>query len=168
MTRRRPALAAAVLLPVLLPVLGGCAIVPDIAAIATGGGVAAATGSPALGFAAGLGVRAAVDALLSYVDRARRADEQDIIAEAAGSAPLGEERPWAIRRTIPIGNASGTLLAVREFGAPLTTCREVVFTVVDGADRRLLTTTLCHRGDRWAWAAAEPAVDRWGSMQGGR
>ena len=55
--------------------------------------------------------------------------------------------------------------AVREFATPLTTCREIVFTVVDGDERDILTTTLCRQQDGWRWAAAEPAVDRWGFLQ---
>ncbi len=149
----------------LLPVLGGCNVVSDFAAIAAGGGASAVTGNPAVGFAVGIGVRAALDALRKYVVRQRQAGEQDAIAQAAGAAPLNEERAWAIRHTIPIDNARGTLLVTREFETPLTTCREVVFAVVDGEDRSLFTITLCRRAEGWAWAAAEPAVDRWGSLQ---
>lgn len=150
---------------VLLPLLGGCAVVSDVAGIAAGGGASAATGNPAVGIAVGLGVRAAVDVLRKYVVRQRQAGEQDAIATAAGAAPLNEERAWEIRHTIPIDNARGTLVVTREFVTPLATCREVVFAVVDGEDRRLFTTTLCRRAEGWAWAAAEPAVDRWGSLQ---
>lgn len=150
---------------VLLPLLGGCTILPDVAAIAAGGGASAATGNPALGFAVGIGVRAAVDTLRKYVVRQRQAGEQDAIATAAGATPLNEERAWEIRHTIPIDNARGTLVVTREFETPLTACREVVFAVVDGGDRRLFTTMLCRRAEGWAWAAAEPAVGRWGSLQ---
>ena len=108
-----------------------------------------------------------LDELRDYVVRSRQRGEQDAIADAAGAAPLGAAVPWEIRHTIPIGNRRGELAAVREFVTPLTTCREVVFSVLDGDERRLFATTLCRRGERWKWAAAEPAVDRWGYMQGG-
>lgn len=150
---------------VLLPLLGGCAVVSDVAAVTAGGSASALTGNPAVGFAVGIGVRAAVDTLLDYVIRQRQAGEQDAIATAAGAAPLYEERAWEIRHTIPIDNARGTLIVTREFVTPLTTCREVVFAVVDGADRNLFTTTLCRRAEGWAWAAAEPAVGRWEFLQ---
>lgn len=149
----------------LVSLLGGCNVVSDVAGIAAGGGASAVTGNPAVGFAVGLGVRAGVDALRKYLVRQRQAGEQDAIAASAGAAPLNEERAWEIRHTIPIDNARGTLLVTREFVTPLTTCREVVFAVVDGTDRSLFTTTLCRRAEGWAWAAAEPAVDRWGALQ---
>jgi len=53
--------------------------------------------------------------------------------------------------------------------SPLTTCKEIVFSVDEGGPAKplgpLYTTTLCWRGDRWKWAAAEPAVPRWGYLQ---
>lgn len=157
--------AALALLPGLL--LGGCRTATDVTAVAAGGGAGVATGNVALGLAVGVGVRVALDELRDYVVRSRQRGEQDAIADAAGAAPLGAAVPWEIRHTIPIGNRRGELAAVREFATPLTTCREVVFSVSDGDERRLFATTLCRRGERWKWAAAEPAVDRWGYMQGG-
>ena len=78
---------------------------------------------------------------------------------------MGEFRPWRIRHTIPIGNARGELAVVREYATPLATCREVVFTVEDGNRPAVFTTSLCQRAAGWKWAAAEPAVDRWGFLQ---
>ena len=80
-------------------------------------------------------------------------------------APLGQPRAWEIRHTIPIDNEHGELEAVREFATPLTTCREIVFTVIDGETRDMLVTTLCRQGQNWRWASAEPAVPRWGYLQ---
>ncbi len=73
-------------------------------------------------------------------------------------------RPWEIRHTIPFGNEHGQLEAVREIATPLTTCREIVFSVEDDPPEHY-TTTLCRGAERWTWAAAEPAVDRWGYLQ---
>lgn len=147
--------------------LGGCRAVSDVAGLAAGGGAGVATANPVLGIAVGVGVSVAVDELGNYITRSRRRGEQDAIADAAGAAPVGAAVPWEIRHTIPIGNARGELVVAREFDTPLTTCREVVFSVLDGDGRRLFSTMLCRRGERWTWAAAEPAVDRWGFMQGG-
>lgn len=92
MRLRQVALGAAA----FLPLLGGCAVVSDVAGLAVGGGAAAATGNPAVGFAVGIGTRAAFDSLRKYVVRRRQQGEQDAIAEAAGTAPLGESRAWEI------------------------------------------------------------------------
>ena len=149
----------------VLPLLGGCAVVSDVAGLAVGGGAAAATGNPAVGFAVGIGTRAAFDSLRKYVVRSRQQGEQDAIAEAAGTSPPGESRAWEIRHTIPVGNARGDLLVTREFVTPLATCREVIFSVADGEERQLFTTTLCRQEEGWKWAAAQPSVDRWGALQ---
>ena len=53
---------------------------------------------------------------------------------------------------------------MREFTTPLTTCREIVFTVEDDT-KEVYVTTLCRNQDHWAWAEAEPAVERWGYLQ---
>lgn len=155
--------AAALLLAGLS--LQACHAIPDIAGVAAGAGAGAGSANPAVGIAVGIAVRSATRVLTNYIDRTRAAGEQDAIADAAGTAPIGESRPWEIRHTIPIDNERGNLEAVREYNTPLTTCRDIVFTVVDGDDRDILTTTLCRHGDRWRWAAAEPAVDRWGYLQ---
>lgn len=149
----------------LLPMLGGCAAVGDIAALAAGGGAGAATGNPAIGFAVGVTTQAGLRELRKYVLRRRQQGEQDAIADAAGAAPVGEQVPWAIRHTIPIGNARGDLAVIREYTTPLTTCREVVFTVDDDGRPSLFTTSLCRQATRWKWAAAEPATARWGFLQ---
>jgi surface antigen len=152
--------------PILaLLALAGCKSIGGVAGVIAAAGTGSASGNPAVGIAVGIAVRSGVNALADYLDRRRHQGEQDAIAEAAGAAPLGAARPWEIHHTIPIGNERGELQAVREFQTPLTTCREIVFTVVDGEDRDMLTTTLCREADGWRWAAAEPAVDRWGYLQ---
>ncbi len=148
-----------------LVLLGGCTVVSDAAGLAAGGGAGAVTGNPAIGFAVGISVRAGVDELRRYVVRRWQQGEQDAIADAAGAAPVGEPRPWQIRHAIPVGNAHGELAVVREYATPLATCREIVFTVEDAGHPSLFTTSLCRQAERWKWAAAEPAVDRWGFLQ---
>ncbi len=143
--------------------LGGCQLASDVSGVVAGGGAAAATGNPAIGYAVGIGVRAGVDELRKYVVRVRQRGEQDAIAEVAGAAPLGESRPWEIRHTIPIGNNRGTLAAVADIPNPLAPCRQVLFTTED--DDAPFVTQVCRQADGWRWAAAEPAVERWGSLQ---
>jgi len=156
---------AALALASTLAFLGGCAAVSDVAGLAVGSGAGAATGNPAVGIAVGIGVRAGVDELRRYVFRRRQQGEQDAIAEAAGAAMVGEPRAWQIRHTIPVGNAQGELAVVREYATPLATCREVVFSVEGGGHASVFTTSLCLQAARWKWAAAEPAVGRWGVLQ---
>lgn len=145
--------------------LQACRAIPEIAGVAAGAGTGSLSANPAVGIAVGIAVRSGLRVLTNYIDRKRAAGEQDAIAETAGTAPLGQARAWEIRHTIPIGNERGHLEAVREFATPLVTCREIVFTVVDGDDTDILSTTLCRQPDGWRWAAAEPAVDRWGFLQ---
>ena len=146
----------------LLPLLGGCAVVSDIAGLAAGGAAGSATANPVVGYAVGITVRAGVDELRRYVVRRRHQGEQDAIAQAAGTLPIGQSRAWEIRHTIPVGNNRGYLTVVREIATPLATCREVLFTEEDGG---LFTTPICQQQQGWKWAAAEPAVDRWGTLQ---
>lgn len=148
----------------LLALLPGCSLISDFSGIVAAGVTGSATANPAIGIGVGIGVRAGVDDLVKYLQRKRQAAEQDAIAEAAGSIPLGQAQAWEIRHTIPIGNEHGQLAAVREFSTKLTTCREIMFTVEDDP-RELYVTTLCRKADRWAWAEAEPAVERWGFLQ---
>ncbi|MBV8913850.1 MAG: hypothetical protein JOZ05_12520 [Acetobacteraceae bacterium] len=149
----------------LLALLPGCRAVSDVAGVVAAASTGSATANPAVGIAVGIAVRAGVDEVRKYVVRKRQEGEQDAIADAAGSAPLGQARAWEIRHTIPIGNERGQLAAVREWQTPLATCREILFTVVDGEEREPFTTTLCRGASGWRWAAAEPAVERWGYLQ---
>lgn len=149
----------------LVPLLAGCSTVSAVTALAVGGGAGAATGNPAVGYAAGLGTQVGLDALGNWYDRAHARGEQDAIAEAAGAAPEGVAEPWAVHHTIPIGNQHGQFMVVREIATPLATCREVVFRVESGKRAHPFTTTICRRAQGWRWAQAEPAVARWGYLQ---
>ncbi len=149
------------LLPLLL-LLSGCSAVPGIVGAVSGAGAGAATANPAVGFLVGISVRAAGDYVQAYIDRSRQRGEQDAIADAAGNAPLGQARLWEIIHTIPIGNERGTVTPIRDIQNPLANCREVLFAVEDGG---VFTTPICHGQDGWKWAAADPAVARWGFLQ---
>jgi len=153
----------------LLPLLMGCKAAPDIAAVISGAAAGGATGNPAIGFAVGVAVDAAGSAAVRYVGRSRQQAEQDAIAEAAGELRLGGAAPWRVEHDIPIGNEHGELRVVRQIGSPLAACKEIVFSVDDGAGpdatRSWYTASICRQADRWKWASAEPAVERWGFLQ---
>lgn len=152
----------ALLLTLTLSLLSGCAAVSDIAGLAAGGAAGSVTGNPVIGYAVGIGVRTGVDEVRRYVVRRRKQGEQDAIAAIAGAAPLGQSQPWEIRHTIPIGNVRGYLTVVREIPTRLAVCREVLFSVDDDG---FFTTPICAQQGGWKWAAAEPAVERWGFLQ---
>lgn len=146
--------------------LSACQSAPDIAALASGGAAGAATGSPAVGYAVGLGVRAAVAGVRRYAVRTRQRAEQDAIAEVAGGLPEGAAAPWRIRHDIPVGNERGTVWVTRAFATPLAECRDILFSVEDPPrPPELYASSVCRQPQRWKWAAAEPAVERWGFLQ---
>ena len=149
--------------------LGGCKTIPEIAGVVSGAVAGGSTGNPAVGFAVGVGVDAAATYAVDWVGRSRQHAEQQAIADAAANTIVGGEAPWRIRHTISIGNEHGDLQVVREFTTSLATCKEIVFSVVDGdktdSKRSWYDTTLCRDPHRWEWALAEPAVPRWGFLQ---
>jgi hypothetical protein len=165
MGRSSVKVGVAVVLSLLL--LTGCSTLADIAGLATGAVAGGASANPAVGYAVAVGTAAAADATFKWISRHRQGAEQDAIADAAGSLSEGQSAPWRIRHTIPIGNEHGDVQVVREVVTPLTTCKEIVFSVIDDPPEpdAHYVTTLCHDANRWKWALAEPAVDRWGYLQ---
>jgi len=149
--------------------LSGCKSVPEITGLITGGAAAAATGSPAVGFAVGVAVDAAANAGMRHVTRTWHAGEQDAIAQAAANLPEGGATTWKIEHFVPIGNEHGQLRIVRVIDSPLGACKEIAFSVDEGTGEKLkrnwYTTAICKQNETWKWAAAEPAVERWGFLQ---
>jgi hypothetical protein len=160
----RPAIVMLALLMVT-----GCKAVPQIAGVVTGGTVGVASGSPALGFAAGIATDAAASAGMRYIVVVRQRAEQDAVAQVAGGLGLGEKAAWRIDHTIPIGNEQGELEVVRVIDTPLATCKEIAFSVDEGSGKDLkrawFVTSVCKQDSKWKWAGAEPAVERWGYLQ---
>jgi len=156
------------LLAVAAVVLGGCKDFGTIAGVAGGAAAGAATGNVGIGIAVGIGVSAGGNFLANYIARVRAGAEQDVIAETAGALPVGGEGAWVIHHTIPIGNEHGDLWVIDAIDTSLVACKEVVFSVGDGgaaAPRNLYTVDVCRDPKGWKWATAEPAVERWGSLQ---
>jgi hypothetical protein len=154
---------------VLLVALGGCRLAGDLASAAAGGASAAATANPAVGIAVGVAVNAGIDATFAYIGRKRQQAEQDAIASEVATMAPGERRPWHIDHTIPIGNEHGEVRMTRDIPNRLTPCKELVFSVESGkaaeTKQAWYTTQACRSGARWKWALAEPATERWDSLQ---
>lgn len=168
MIRRACAIPAWPLFALIL-LLAGCNSTARIAAVVAGGATGAATGSPAIGFAVGVATDAAANYVVRYYGRVRQGAEQDAIAQVAGELPVGTDAAWKIEHTIPIGDEHGQLQVVRAIDLPLATCREIAFSVDEGNGNKLkrawYTSAICKQEKRWKWAAAEPAVERWGFLQ---
>jgi hypothetical protein len=149
--------------------LMACESVGDIAGAVTGAASGSGSVNPAVGYAVGMGTRSAVNELIRYLRRKRHGREQDRIADAAGGLAVGQSARWEIRHKVPMfDNAQGSLTVVRDIQNPLAPCREVAFTVADGkrpSGGPAFLTTLCRSGQGWKWALAEPATERWGSLQ---
>ena len=168
MTRR----LATLLLPVLL---AGCSSIlaegtSTLAGVAGAGAASAVTRDATVAAAIGLGTRAVASETLKYAQRYVHRNEQDAIAAAAGPLEPGAVARWSISHTLPIEpDARGDVTVSRVFGAGAIQCKEVVFSVE--RERRRVTrrafyiTTVCRDGEKWRWASAEPATERWGSLQ---
>ncbi len=163
--RLRP--AAALLAAVLL---AGCSSAGAIAGAVVGASTGAATVNPVVGYITAVGVNAGVDALQQYVARVRQGAEQDAIVDAVGEMQPGQVRAWKIVHDIPLfDDEHGEMQVVRSIDTPIAQCREVLFTVEHGRGahlrRKPFVTDACHDTVGWRWAAAEPAVERWGYFQ---
>jgi hypothetical protein len=141
-----------------------------------GAGIGGATlanslGAGARGTAAiGLGAQAGARAGVQYAQRQAHLVAQNGIARAAGPLPVGGAARWWVRHGVPIEpDESGEVTVARVFGAGGISCKEIVFSV-DGSEggqprRAFYTAHICRDGETWRWASAEPATERWGSLQ---
>jgi hypothetical protein len=157
-----------------LPWLSGCG-----ALLAEGASAGAGIGGAALADAVGagprtttgigIGAQAGARAALQYAQRRAHLAAQTTIARAAGPLAVGQVAPWSIRHSAPIEpDEGGEVTVARAFGAGAVSCKEIVFSVDGtGEDRRraFYTAHICRDGQAWRWASAEPATERWGSLQ---
>jgi hypothetical protein len=168
----------AALPPLLLALLAlpGCqALLTEGTATAAGiGGASIADGVGANAAATtgiGLGVQAIGRAGLQYAQRLTHRAAQDRIAAAAGPLPVGGVAGWETDHAVPVEpNQRGQVAVSRVISAgPTLECKEIVFSVDKverGKPRRAFyIAAVCRDGDRWKWASAEPATERWGSLQ---
>jgi hypothetical protein len=155
--------------------LSGCgsiltASTADVAGIAGAGIANAVSRAPAAATGIGLGVAAAANAGLQYVERDVHRNEQDRIAQTAGPLAPGVVAHWSVTHTIPVeDDEHGDLVVTRLIGAADLNCKEIVFSV-DTVEKKVpnrafYTATVCQDGTNWKWASAEPATARWGSLQ---
>jgi hypothetical protein len=161
--KRTVAIAALAASVTLLP---GCTSIGSIAGAVTGAASGSGSANPALGYAVGIGTKAAVDSLQRYISRKRQQAEQDQIAAAIGALPVGQGTTWRIRHKIPLfDDQHGYVTVVRDIPNALAPCKEVIFTVIagktPGAPKGFYATTACQQGAGWKWAMAEPATPRW-------
>ncbi|WP_419826051.1 hypothetical protein [Sphingomonas sp.] len=144
---------------------------------AAGAGVASAsiagavTKSAAVTSGIGLGVAAAASAGVKALEKRTHRTEQEAIAAAAGPLGVGATAQWTSGHySVSVErNEHGELTISRLIQAGGLDCKEVIFSV-DGVrkgkpERAFYTTTICRDGESWKWASAEPATDRWGSLQ---
>lgn len=120
----------------------------------------------------GLGVQAAAKAGLQYAQRLTRGEEQDAIAEAASALQVGEIASWEVDHALPLEpNTYGQVSVSRQITALGTPCKELVFSVIPAdtvdpdLDQSFYVATVCLHDQQWRWASAEPATERWGSLQ---
>jgi hypothetical protein len=140
---------------------------------ASGAAAAAATGivtaNPAVGIGVGIAVQAATDEAVGRFMKSMHADQQELIAETAGRLPVGGMDIWRIKHQLPVENGHGQVRVTRAFSNALTLCKEFVFSVQDGekadAPEQWFTASACQDQSGWKWATAEPAVERWGTLQ---
>jgi hypothetical protein len=164
------ALSCRIAAALLAVALGGCSSVGGFTGAVAGAATGTFSTNPAVGVAVGVSVMAATDAAMHRVFRDMQADEQDRIAEIAGSLDVGERRSWKIHHLFSYGDEAGELQVVDSIDNALARCKQVAFSVIggprDAPTREWFVTQACMRSDgRWRWAAAEPATGRWGTLQ---
>lgn len=163
--------AAAIAL--LASALAGCSTFGTITGAVAGIATGTATTNPAVAIGVAIGVKAAADQVGRSVGRRMKQAEQDAIASVASELREGDSRPWAVKQRLPWGHARGEVRVTRVIDTPLARCKEVLFSVDKGdgerddgkASRAWFAASVCQQADRWKWAAAEPAVERWGNLQ---
>ncbi len=172
---RRSALPVLPLLLLALPALPGCqALLTE--GTSTVAGIGGASVADAVGANAaattgiGLGVQAVGRAGLQYAQRVTHRAAQDRIAAAAGPLPVGGVGAWATDHAIPVEpNERGQVTVSRVISAGPLECKEIMFSVDSGRGERLrrgfYVAAVCRDGETWRWASAEPATERWGSLQ---
>lgn len=158
-------LCAAVAASVLL---AGCSSVGGFAGAAAALATGAATANPIVGVSVGIAVKAATDQGMDYVAKRRQRGEHDAIVAMVHDMKPGERGHWVRSHLVGSGVDRGEVRVVRLIETPLASCKELLFSVEHGGAKPRVdwfTTTACRNGDVWEWAAAEPAVERWGNLQ---
>lgn len=151
MLRQRP---SCVLLSLAL--ISGCSLGQETTQQGAGLGVGiaagAATGNPVIGLAAGVIASWSASTAWGVYEQRQTEALQAAIARATGDAETGEVIGWAG------GGKHGSVELVREFGEH-THCREVIFSLADPEEPKVLVATICNTDGTWTWAGAQPRAD---------
>lgn len=150
--------------------LAGCASIGGFVGAASGILAGTFTTNPAIGVGVGIAVQAATDTAFATVYRNMQRGEQDRIATLAGTLPVGQLQDWNIHHRIPFNDEHGQLQVAGEIDNALASCRMVMFSVIGGKKKapteNWYETQICRNSaGEWKWAAAEPAIGRWGNLQ---
>lgn len=145
----------------------GAGAVAGVSGAAIAAGV---TSDAAMATGIGVGVQSLAQAGVQKAQRTVHTTLQDRIAAVAGGLAVGEVASWDVAHPVPIEPASrGEVTVSRKVGARALDCREIVFSVENGAraesSKGFYVAMICRDGERWKWASAEPATERWGSLQ---
>ena len=166
----------------LLLSLGGCSsLLTEGSSAGAGIGAAAVsrafTKNGAVTAGIGVGAQAAARAGVQYLEKRVHRTEQDEIARVAGALKPGAVAPWSISHSVPIEPDNHGEVTVSRVISTITTgrqsaglnCKEIVFSVDTDEDhqpiRAFYTAAICLDRETWKWATAEPATERWGSLQ---
>ena len=144
----------------------------------TGAGIAGAalaakvTSNAAVATGIGLGTVAVAKAGVQYTERVVHQETQDSIAAAAGPLRLGAVANWQVSHAMPIeDDEQGRVTVSRMISGGKLDCKEIVFSVDTAATHNasassaFYVASICKDGEIWKWASAEPATERWGSLQ---
>jgi hypothetical protein len=150
--------------------VSGCASIGAASGAVAGMATGVVTANPAVGIGVGIAVQAATDEAIKRYMRGMHQDQQDQIAQLAGNLSVDESAPWQVEHTLPLENGRGQIRVTRVFDTALAHCKEFVFSLTDGdgpdAPAAWFVANACQQEDQsWKWASAEPAVNRWGSLQ---
>ncbi len=150
----------------LLLSLAGCSSAGNLIGVVVGAAAGGASANPAVGFGVGVATAAVSDYAIKHVAKSWHQGEQDAIADAAAGLDAGATGPWRVEHSVPLGNEHGQLEVVRAIPNPLAPCKQVLFSVEEGKQPPAwYSVDICQQQDRWKWASAEPAVERWGFLQ---
>ncbi|PLZ00122.1 hypothetical protein CY652_22820 [Burkholderia sp. WAC0059] len=153
----------------VLALAGGCSSIGAASGAAAGAATGLATANPAIGIGVGIAVQAAANDAVNTFMRNMHEDQQDRIAATVGMLPVGGTQTWRVKHRLPVENGHGEIRVTRAFSSPLAICKEFLFSVIDGkgpgSPEHWYTASACLDDGTWKWASAEPAVERWGTLQ---
>lgn len=171
------ALAALVMGALACASLTGCSSLYGESATAGAGIVGAAvaggvTSNAAVATGIGLGAVAAAKAGVQYSERVVHTHTQETIAAAAGPLAVGGIGNYDSVHSFPLEpDEKGRVTVSRVISTGKLECKEIVFSVDQDATKdhpaqsAFYVASVCRDGDKWKWAAAEPATARWGALQ---